>query len=392
MEMGLSLVTNRSVMTTTSAYDVAVIGGGIAGLCLSIQLAKEGYQVIVFEKESYPFHKVCGEYVSMESWRFLEELGVPLHSWHLPKINRLVVSSPAGTAIHHRLPLGGFGISRYKLDAFLAGLARSAGVEVMEGIKVDSVQFNEPSFTVQCGQAIYKSRLVCGAFGKRSNLDIKLERDFIQQKPRKISNYVAVKYHIKTDFPEDTIALHNFRNGYCGLSRIEEEKYCFCYMTTAQNLKNCNHSIDRLEQEILRRNPHLDKIFGDATFLYRSPLTISQIHFQPKTQIEDHILLTGDAAGMIPPLSGNGMTMAMHGSRIAFQQVRLFLEDKINREEMETAYQKNWNTTFCQRLKTGRWLQQLFGRQWVTDSFIKIMRPFPALTDQLIKKTHGKSF
>lgn len=379
-------------MTAATTYDVAITGGGLAGLCLSIQLAKEGSRVVVFEKEKYPFHKVCGEYISMESRDFLEELGVPLHSWNLPKISRLMVSSPSGTAIHHRLPLGGFGISRYKLDAFLAGLARSVGVDVMEGTKVDNVQFNDPYSVIQCGAIIYHARLACGAFGKRSNLDIKLKRDFIRQKPRKRANYVAVKYHIKTDFPTDCIALHNFKNGYCGLSRIEEEKYCLCYMTTAQNLENCNHSISRLEQEIVRRNPYLDKVFGAATFLYRSPLTISQVNFQPKTQIEDHILLTGDAAGMIPPLSGNGMSMAMHGSRIAFQQIRPFLEGKISRQEMEETYQSKWNAAFRQRLKTGRFIQQLFGRDWVTNGFIKIMQPFPALIDRLIRGTHGDSF
>ena len=70
-------------------YDCAIIGGGLAGLCLAIQLAKNGHQIILFEKNQYPFHKVCGEYISMESWDFLQRLGVPLSDWDLPKINRL---------------------------------------------------------------------------------------------------------------------------------------------------------------------------------------------------------------------------------------------------------------------------------------------------------------
>ena len=58
--------------------DLAVIGGGLAGLSLSIQLARAGYRVALYEKENYPFHRVCGEYISMESWPFLKELGIPL--------------------------------------------------------------------------------------------------------------------------------------------------------------------------------------------------------------------------------------------------------------------------------------------------------------------------
>ncbi len=48
-------------------YPCAIIGGGLGGLCLAIQLARQGVEVILFEKNSYPQHKVCGEYISMES-------------------------------------------------------------------------------------------------------------------------------------------------------------------------------------------------------------------------------------------------------------------------------------------------------------------------------------
>src|SRR6266581_1296849 len=77
-------------------YDVAIIGGGLGGLSLSIQSAKAGHKTILFEKEKYPFHKVCGEYVSLESWDFLEELGLPLSQMNLPIISDLIVTSPTG--------------------------------------------------------------------------------------------------------------------------------------------------------------------------------------------------------------------------------------------------------------------------------------------------------
>lgn len=392
MEMGFPLADNGKFMTTAATYDVAIIGGGLAGLCLSIQLARQGHHVIVFEKEKYPFHKVCGEYISLECRNFLEEIGVPLSDWNLPQISNLVVSSPSGKTIERRLPLGGFGISRYRLDAFLAGLARNAGVEIMEGTKVDNVEFSNSSFHVQCGPVMHKARLACGTFGKRSNLDIKLKRNFIQKKPGKLSNYIAVKYHVQTELPANLIALHNFDNGYCGISRVEDEKYCLCYLTTAQNLQRCNNAIAALEQNILRRNPHLDKIFREAVFLYASPLTISQVSFDSKTQTEHHMLMTGDAAGMIAPLCGNGMSMAMHGSKIAFRHIHPFLQGKISRHEMETTYQTEWNTTFKKRLKAGRMIQGLFGREWITNGFIQALRPFPVLTDRLIRQTHGKPF
>src|SRR5688572_33011074 len=121
---------------TPKAYDIAIIGGGLAGLALAIQAAGAGYQVVLFEKERYPFHKVCGEYISFESWNFLQELGVPLSDMDLPVINRVMISSPNGKYIENRLPLGGFGISRYTLDHMLAKIARREGVVLAEDTKV----------------------------------------------------------------------------------------------------------------------------------------------------------------------------------------------------------------------------------------------------------------
>ena len=112
-------------MKETDNYDVTIIGGGLAGLALSIQLARKGYKVALFEKEQYPFHKVCGEYISMESWAFIESLGVPLSQMNLPFINKLIVTAPNGNSLQHHLPLGGFGISRYCLDNKLKNISEN---------------------------------------------------------------------------------------------------------------------------------------------------------------------------------------------------------------------------------------------------------------------------
>src|SRR5690242_10263952 len=113
-------------------YDVIIVGGGLAGLSLSIQLAEVKRNVLVLEKNKYPFHRVCGEYVSMESWDFLERLGLPLSKMNLPVITQLRITSLKGTVIDHSLDVGGFGISRYTLDNSLACLAKEKGVELRE--------------------------------------------------------------------------------------------------------------------------------------------------------------------------------------------------------------------------------------------------------------------
>src|SRR4249920_1661837 len=129
MEMGIPLADRYTKMKIgEKPYDLAITGGGLAGLCLVIQMARLGQSVCLFEKETYPFHKVCGEYISMESWDFLTGLGLPLEEWKLPRINKLNITAPNGDQIHATLPLGGFGVSRFKLDSALAGIARYAGV------------------------------------------------------------------------------------------------------------------------------------------------------------------------------------------------------------------------------------------------------------------------
>src|SRR4029077_12409222 len=156
---------------TGRVHDVAIAGGGLAGLALSIQCAQAGYRTILFEKEKYPFHKVCGEYISFESWNFLEDLGVPLSQMNLPVIGRLLVTAPNGKELEQDLPLGGFGISRYKLDALLAEIAKRNGVKIIEEAKVANVLFDEKIFNIQYSTHNFQSKIAAGTFGKRSNLD-----------------------------------------------------------------------------------------------------------------------------------------------------------------------------------------------------------------------------
>jgi flavin-dependent dehydrogenase len=373
-------------------YDLAIVGGGLAGLALSIQTAKAGYKVVLFEKENYPFHKVCGEYISLESWDFLQRLGVDLPSLNVSHIKRLQVSDIKGNYFEQPLPLGGFGISRYKLDQTLAQIAKQAGVVILEQTRVNDIRFSQELFNLESPKGIFTAKVVAGGFGKRSNLDVKWKRHFIVAKKNKLNNYIGVKYHIRYNFPDDLIALHNFKKGYCGISRIEDDKYCLCYLTTADNLQSSNNDIKKMEQSILSANPHLKKIFGECEMLWKEPVTISQISFDKKNSIEDHVLMIGDAAGMITPLCGNGMSMAMHASKIASEEISKFLKGTISREAMEKNYTDKWNDLFAGRLKTGRRLQRLFDSQWLTTLMIRVGRSFPSLIRMLIKKTHGQQF
>jgi flavin-dependent dehydrogenase len=378
----------NETMKDETRYQVGIIGGGLAGLTLAIQLRKAGVNVILFEKESYPFHKVCGEYISMESWDFLEQLGIPLSAMSLPKITELNVSAPNGLLLSHKLDLGGFGISRYTLDYQLYMLAKSLGVVIKENCKVLDVLHQ----SIQTNQGNFIASIVVGSWGKRSRMDAALLRDFQKEGKRQLNNYVGVKYHVKADLPDNLIELHNFRNGYCGISKIEEHKYCMCYLVKGEELKKAGGSIKQLEEKVLMQNPYLKKYFTHFPSLYDKPLTISQISFESKTTVEDGILMAGDAAGLITPLCGNGMSMAMHASKILATLLIQYVNNEIGKAQLKEKYTQLWQQAFSKRLKTGRLIQSLFGNSIVTNLTIGLLKPFPFMVRKLVESTHGKPF
>jgi flavin-dependent dehydrogenase len=383
-------------MQLAEQYDVAIVGGGLAGLACAIELRMAGYEVIVFEKEKYPYHKVCGEYVSMESLNYLHYLGVPIRELNIPFIDTFLLTAPNGKAFKTKLPLGGFGISRYLLDHTLAEKAKELGVVLLEDSKVDQVIFNE-KFTLY-----FKSRLTqvnsvnakvcCAAWGKKSNIDRKWNRAYLTKNNKHLANYIGIKYHAHTNWESDIIGLHNFRDGYCGISNIENGLTSICYMTTSDNLKSCHNNIHELQQKILMKNPHLKTIFETSIFEESFPITISQINFHSRTKVENHVIMLGDSAGMITPLCGNGMSIALHSSKIASRLITLFLEEKISRSELETLYCQEWAHNFSNRLRRGRQLQWFFGREWISNSFVAFFRHFPFLAGPVIRMTHGRPF
>lgn len=382
----------RNQMKENNQYQIAIIGGGLAGLTLSIQMADAGYSCILFEKHKYPFHKVCGEYISMESWDFLERLGLNLSEMNLPQIKKLSLSSPSGKRFEHKLDLGGFGISRFLLDSKLAQLAVNKGVKLIDDCKVNDVKFHDNSFLIDSEKGNYSASVCAGAWGKHSNLDNKLSRLFTRNSSKRHKNYVGIKYHINIDFPGDLIELHNFKNGYCGISKIEDNKYCFCYLTDSENLKNNNGDIKKMEEQVLMKNPILKKYFTQANFLFEKPLVISQIKIGYKKAVESNILMLGDAAGNIAPLAGNGMSMAMRSSFLLNELLINYFNGEITRNELENKYQKIWKSEFQNRIDLSVYLQYLLKNIFLTNIAITLLKAIPFLKNTIIKSTHGKPF
>ncbi|HET8830083.1 MAG TPA: NAD(P)/FAD-dependent oxidoreductase [Pelobium sp.] len=377
-------------MSSSTKPTIIVIGGGLAGLTSSILLAKADFEVTLIERKKYPFNRVCGEYISNEVLPFLKSIGFKPDDYGAAQITKLIVTSPKGNMLKADLDLGAFGISRFILDNTLYEIAKKAGVKFLLETKVNDIRFNNEKFEVDISGQNLTADLVIGAFGKRSNLDQKLNRSFFYQR----SPYIGVKYHIKTDFANDTIQLDNFKGGYCGISKIESDLYCLCYLAENKYLKQFG-GIPEMEKNILHQNPQLRSLFTNSDFVWEHPETINEISFRKKSLVETHILMCGDTAGMIAPLCGNGMAMAIHAGKILAERIVQLCSNGLSSEkrlQLETSYTQTWNKEFATRLEVGRAVQRLFGNTILTEMAVSSLKNFPALTKKILKQTHGKSF
>ena len=142
---------------------ITIVGGGLAGLTAAIHLSKIGLKVILIEKNEYPKHKVCGEYVSNEVLPYLNWLSINISELNPTQILKLDFSTADGKMIQCTLPLGGFGVSRYALDNFLYNKAIENGCEIVHDTVNDIVFENDGFIISTSNNKTITSSIVIGA-------------------------------------------------------------------------------------------------------------------------------------------------------------------------------------------------------------------------------------
>ncbi len=369
-------------------YDVSIIGGGIAGLALSIDLKKRGYLVAVIEKGNYPRHKVCGEYISMESHTYLQTICPALAALHLPMIRNFKLTSGRKKEFTTTLDLGGFGISRYLLEKLLFKEAEKQGVDFMLNTKAQDINrdTDKLGYTIKTNSGDITATLVCNATGRKSNLKT------VEKLNSSKTNYVGVKYHIKLARNPNLIEIHNFPGGYCGISNIEDDTACLCYIVNSKKLNSVNNSIPELEKVYLFKNSNLKKIFTTAEFVFDSPVTISGIDFAIKRAATDDSFFLGDSAGRMAPIIGNGMSMGLRSANVLANNIDQHLSGIISKEQLIANYANFWEGEFSSRIKLSRHLQKLSEYSFLTKRTIGLFNIFPSVAKNIIKKTHGNPF
>lgn len=369
-------------------YDVAVIGGGLAGCSAAIRLVKKGFTVVLCETSDYPHHKVCGEFMSSGCRLQLDALGVENAVWEIgaTKIGSVLISTPDNLVWQRDLPETGIGISRYQLDGLLAYKAQSCGVDLLTRTKVVEVEGTlETGFTL-CTQNrnIIHTETVIGAYGKRSPLDNKLNRRFIKHK----QPFVGLKQHVRELPLSERVELHAFQGGYCGIAEVENGLTNICLLVREEIFRE-QGSIEKFINWMLSQNTTLAERFRIADFFQDRWLSIAQIPLRSKTLVENDMLMAGDASGMITPLTGDGMEMALQSGEIVANLLANYFETHHDGQKLISDYCKAWHQTFDMRVQFGRISQFFILRPAWLKWGLHAFRVVPKLDDFFIHHTRS---
>jgi menaquinone-9 beta-reductase len=367
-------------------YDVIIVGAGLAGCSAGIQLSRLGWKVLLLEQQRYPVHRLCGEFLSIEVMHLFDRLGVleliqqvgahPIHS--------TILTTSMGASFSRQLPGIALGLSRYQLDLILFQQAAKSDATCQDGTTVQQITGDlAQGFQVHTSSDSFQSSIVLAAFGKRSSLDSKLKRHFTQTS----SPWIAFKSHCHGLDLSGTIEMHSFPNGYCGLSSIETGEVNLCWIGHQKLLEG---SPDRNLPNALKANPALRDRLQQIVIEPSSKSQLSQISFAIKGNFTDDICMIGDAAGMITPLCGDGMAMALRTAEIITPLVNDYLEDKINKAQFKQQYQQHWQQEFRSRLQLGRFVHNAFVHPHLAHLGISACTQMPAIGDWLIRQTRGK--
>ena len=227
------------------------------------------------------------------------------------------------------------------------------------------------------------------AHGKRAALDRALNRRFLNQP----QPFVALKRHFRGPPLPGRIELHTFPGGYCGLSALEQAagpgaaNVCFLAHNSAwQPVAAGPESSERFIAWMRAQSPTLDAWLAQAAPLGDRWLSIAQVPFGPKPPVEGEVLMAGDAAGLIAPLAGDGIAMALRGGQLAAAHITAGLRGQPPRQ-LRAAYARAWQREFGSRLRVGRLAQAFLLRpRWLALG-LRLLQAAPALGTYLVTHT-----
>ncbi|MGH9570405.1 MAG: NAD(P)/FAD-dependent oxidoreductase, partial [Candidatus Angelobacter sp.] len=320
-------------------YDLIVVGGGPAGCACAITAARSGARVLLLEKETFPRHKVCGEFVSPESVRLLAALLGRDSLLSVPEIPQARIFSE-GKSVALRISPPACSIPRFQLDALLLEAARKAGVLVLEKKSVREVR-RHSTFLVMTDAEVFRARAVVNASGRWSRLN------HVEQVGDK---WIGIKAHFREAAPHLSVDLYFFPGGYCGVQPISIDGVNACAMVKA----GMAHSLSRifaLHPQLWRRSRDWEQLFPAIT-------TSGLMFRQPQTEHQG-LMLAGDAAGFIDPFAGDGISLALHSGTLAAQSLAPFFAGKATMDQAHREYRLGYARRFRPAFRSAARLRRL---------------------------------
>ncbi|MCE7796558.1 FAD-dependent monooxygenase [Sphingobium sufflavum] len=294
--------------------DVLVVGGGLAGGAAGTLLARAGRTVHVLERHSSPADKICGEFLSIEAQKHLEDLGINLAALGAVPINHIRVISN-GQTVERSLPFVARGLSRRLLDEALLHLAEKAGVVVERGVRVTEIETHAASTS----QGPRRADVILLATGK---LPVRAEGI---EAPPVLDAHVGFKMHWRANASirrllEDCIELNLMQGGYAGLQLVEGDTANLCLVIRRSRLAALGGRWEDVLMSLGGLSPALSALI-DAQPLFSKPLTAANLAYGrlPRGRGESPVFRLGDQAAMTPSLTGDGMAIALRSAWLAAQ-------------------------------------------------------------------------
>lgn len=356
-------------------FDAIVTGGGLAGSCAALNLARRGLRVALLEAGTFPRHKVCGEFLSPEARPVLRRLQIEdcLFQKGAREVDmaRLVLRRDF---LEVPLPAPALAISRWILDETLWRRAKEAGIQALEKTRVRNWQKNG-TFSVQTSRGDFEAPGLIDACGRRG-------------KTKVTTRFLGLKTHFRGAALESGLTeLHIFSGGYCGLVRVEGDLTNVCLLTRYSIWKNSGaKTAEAFFQQVLAQCPLLRERLKSADlahdWLATGNIQFDALHHQ---NADSTALLCGDAARFIHPFTGDGMAMALRSGELAGAT----LATRLHNGDAEVLFSGAWQHQFAARLNWASQLAPLFLQPGAARLALHITRVFPALAPFLVAKTRG---
>jgi len=332
-------------------WDAVVVGAGPAGSAAAAALASRGGRVLLVEKDRFPRSKVCGEFLAAEALASLERIGAreAVEAASAERIHEGSLHLANGAAVPFLLPAPALGISRLAFDALLAERAEALGARVRFETRVRGIEGSpRAGFRVRLAgngtaEEETTARVAVGAWGRWDALDRSLDRGFLRR--RRFFGWNR-GFEGGESFLAGRVRLYLYPGGYCGLSRVEGGEVNLAGVVSETVHRRLGGGWDSVLLHARSSNPALDRDLDRLSPGERGFLGTVPVIFTAKPPVENGILMTGDAAGVLDPFSGQGQSAALASGILAGDCAADYLEGRVSADGLLAAYSRSWRARF----------------------------------------------